>query len=150
MAIEKHSDRDEYDNIRPTQQPILAEELQRNRYNLRNQHPSGYGLRKRQAAKYVNRNFVRQDQVEVGLHITVKKAISKFLKKASVEMYHEIRQLDNYDNFEPFEPFECIPIRKGMLSLEALISAHQTQKKVNPKRAVWLLKNIVTATNMIT
>ncbi len=43
----------------------------------------------------------RPDRVEVGLHITVSKALSKFKRKALVEMYREIRQIDEKKVWHP-------------------------------------------------
>ncbi len=72
------------------EEPIPAEELQRNWEQL---DASGYNLRRRQPGRYVNGIF-RPERVEVGLHITVSKALNKFKRKALVEMYREIRQID--------------------------------------------------------
>ncbi len=72
------------------EEPIPDEELQRNREQL---HASGYHLRRRQPGRYVNGIF-RPERVEVGLHITVSNALNKFKRKALVEMYRQIRQID--------------------------------------------------------
>jgi hypothetical protein len=72
------------------EEPIPDKELQRNREQL---HASGYHLRRRQPGRYANGIF-RPERVEVGLHITFSKALNKFKRKALIEMYREIRQID--------------------------------------------------------
>jgi hypothetical protein len=53
----------------------------------------GHNLRHRRPGRYVG-GILREERVEVGLHITAKKALNKFKHKALVEMYREIMQVE--------------------------------------------------------
>ena len=97
--------------------PIPEEELQQNRERLR---ASGRNLRRLQTGRYVDGIF-RPDRVEVGLHITVSKALSKFKRKALVEMYREIRQIDEKKMWHPraIESLTRKRLKKTILALQS-------------------------------
>ncbi len=98
-----------------------AAEIQRNLSNLRESHryqlrpraggkvvtqaasQSGYNLRARVSGKYVEGRFV-PDKQETSLHITVKKALATHKRKALIEIYREIMQMDKKGVFHPRHP----------------------------------------------
>ena len=62
-----------------------------------------YNLRARVKGKYVEGRFV-PDKQETSLHITVKKALATHKRKALIEIYREIMQMDKKGVFHPRDP----------------------------------------------
>jgi hypothetical protein len=100
------------DDAAPTEeiQRNIEQLHQRHSYGLRprvdgraSNHPTGYNLRQRVKGSYVSGKFV-PERDEIGLHIKVKKALSMYKRKALVELYRELMQMDKKRVFHPRDP----------------------------------------------
>ena len=73
-----------------------------------------YNLRKKNAGKWVRGKFIA-DFEQVGIHLSVNKALNKFGKKALREAYREIRQLNDKNVWTP--------VRRSSMSYKQLKGA---------------------------